>query len=86
MIVSVFFVWFFIPETKSIPLEAMDRLFSSEIPARKAHKIVMAEVRLEEEDFRRTSVAHGTKMDESGYMVGDKHMEFVDEKNGSDSV
>jgi hypothetical protein len=86
MIISVIFVWFFIPETKGIPLEAMDRLFSSEIPARKAHKIVMAEIRLEEQDFRRASIAHGTKMDESGYMIEDKHTEFVNEKNGSDSV
>lgn len=86
MIISVIFVWFFIPETKGIPLEAMDRLFSKELPARKAHSIVMSEVRLEDEEFRRTSVSHGTKMDEAGYMVGDKHEEYVEEKNGSESV
>jgi hypothetical protein len=86
MILSVIFVYYFIPETKGIPLEAMDRLFSNEIPARKAHKIIMAEVRLEDEDFRRTSFSHGVKMDETGYMVGDKHEEYVNEKNGSDSV
>lgn len=56
MILAVVFVWFLIPETKGIPLEAMDRLFSNEHPARKAHKIVMAELRVEDQDFRRHSV------------------------------
>lgn len=32
------------PETKSVPLESMNRLFSRELPARKAHKIVMGEI------------------------------------------
>jgi hypothetical protein len=57
MLCSVVFVWFLIPETKGIPLEAMDRLFSSkEFPARKAHKIILAELRAEDQDFRRLSV------------------------------
>ena len=51
MICSVFFVWFLIPETKGIPLESMDRLFEIQ-PPRKAHAIVVAEMRQLEEDFR----------------------------------
>ena len=44
MILSVFFVWFLLPETKGLPLEVMDRLFAIR-PARKAHDIVMDELR-----------------------------------------
>ncbi|KAI1623730.1 general substrate transporter [Exophiala viscosa] len=57
MLCAVVFSYFLIPETKGIPLEAMDRLFSNEHPARKAHKIVLAELRVEDQDFRRQSVA-----------------------------
>lgn len=51
MICSVFFVYFLMPETKGIPLESMDRLFAVK-PPRKAHGIVVAELRQEEEEFR----------------------------------
>ena len=56
MICSAIFVFFLIPETKGIPLEAMDRLFSREHSARNAHKIVLAEVRMDDQDFRRNSL------------------------------
>ena len=46
MILSICFVWYTIPETKSIPLEAVDRLFEIK-PVRKAHAVVLAEVRAE---------------------------------------
>lgn len=42
-VLSVPFVYFFLPETKGISLEDMDKLFDKAIPARKAHKIVMAQ-------------------------------------------
>jgi sugar porter (SP) family MFS transporter len=51
MILSVIFVYFFIPETKSIPLEHMNRLFAVK-PVGKANKTIMEELRLEEEEFR----------------------------------
>ena len=51
MIVSIIFAWFFVPETKGVPLERMDRLFSIR-PCVKAHRIVMDEVRADEEEFR----------------------------------
>ncbi|KAG7284070.1 hypothetical protein NEMBOFW57_010431 [Staphylotrichum longicolle] len=43
MIISIVFVYFYVPETKSIPLEAMDRLFEIK-PVRKANKTLMAEL------------------------------------------
>ena len=51
MILSVPFVYFLIPETKSIPLEAMDRLFQYR-PLRKANSAIMEELRTQEEEFR----------------------------------
>jgi hypothetical protein len=58
MLCSVVFVYFLMPETKGIPLEAMDRLFDRSLPARKAHKVVLAELRATDEEFRRNSTAH----------------------------
>ncbi|KAF2672733.1 general substrate transporter [Microthyrium microscopicum] len=51
MILSIPFVYFLIPETKSIPLEAMDRLFAVK-PASKANKVVLDELRDQEAEFR----------------------------------
>ena len=51
MILSIPFVYFLIPETKSVPLEAMDRLFEIK-PARNANKVIMAELWEQEEEFR----------------------------------
>ena len=76
MICSAVFVFFLLPETKGVPLEAMDRLFSRELTPRKAHKIVLAELRMNDEQFRRESVDAG-KLNESGYIVEGKHVEEV---------
>jgi len=79
MLCAAVFVYFLIPETKGIPLEAMDRLFSRDFPARRAHKIVLAEVRFEEQEFRRQSVGgDGEKVQavEQEFM-GLKHVEKV---------
>ncbi|RYP38378.1 hypothetical protein DL768_010788 [Monosporascus sp. mg162] len=51
MVISVFFVFFLVPETKSIPLEVMDRLFRVK-PAYRANGIILRELELEEEAFR----------------------------------
>lgn len=56
MIIAAIFVFFLVPETKGIPLEKMDRLFAPGVPARKSHKLILAEVQREDEDFRRASV------------------------------
>ena len=48
MILSVFFVFFLIPETKSIPLESMDRLFAAK-PIWRANQIILDEDRAREE-------------------------------------
>lgn len=54
MILSAVFVFFLLPETKGVPLEAMDRLFSNNLKPRKAQKVVMAELLADEERFRHT--------------------------------
>ena len=74
MFCSCVFVFFLMPETKGVPLEAMDRLFQYK-PPRRAHKAILHELRLEEEDFRRNSVAGEiqiTKKSEKG-----EHLESV---------
>lgn len=58
MLVSIVFVWFLIPETKSVPLEFMDRLFEIS-PKSKAHKVVMEEIRIREEEFRHDAEGAG---------------------------
>lgn len=51
MILSIFFVFFLIPETKGIPLESMDRLFEIK-PIWRAHGQILATLREDEERFR----------------------------------
>lgn len=54
MMLSVLFVWFLLPETKGIPLEAMDRLFEV-TPVWRANAAIMAELHLQDEEFRRAA-------------------------------
>ncbi|KAF2473467.1 quinate permease [Lindgomyces ingoldianus] len=58
MILSIPFVYFLIPETKSIPLEHMNRLFEIK-PVRNAHGIVMQELQDQEEEFRHDAEGAG---------------------------
>lgn len=51
MLISVVFVFFCIPETKGVPLEAMDQLFKAK-PIWRANKMVLEELRLHDEEFR----------------------------------
>lgn len=64
MIFSVFFVYFLMPETKGIPLESMDRLFEIK-PPRKAHGILIEELRAQEEEFRSATQLAAEKEDVS---------------------
>ncbi|KAH7028800.1 general substrate transporter [Microdochium trichocladiopsis] len=66
MIMSATFVFFLMPETKGLPLEAMNRLFEVK-PTRKAHAIVLEELRAQEEEFR-----HNAGID-SGSVEEEKH-------------
>lgn len=52
MIVSIPFVFFFIPETKQIPLERMDDIFAPGLPARHAHKRVMEMIQNEQHAYK----------------------------------
>ena len=58
MIISVFFVFFCVPETKSLPLEAMDRLFKLK-PTWRANEILMQELQVEDADFRNNAQGVG---------------------------
>lgn len=51
MILSIPFVFFLIPETKSVPLEFNDRLFEAR-PTWRANEIVMKEVLERDQAFR----------------------------------
>jgi len=80
MILAAIYVFFLVPETKGIPLEAMDRLFSNEFPKRKAHAIVLAEVKEQERQFRRDShIAEEKISEEDQYVetVRGKHLDTV---------
>lgn len=52
MLFSIVFVFFFIPETKGVPLELMDRLFEI-TPTRHAHGRIMEQLHEEEPQLRR---------------------------------
>lgn len=59
MVLSIFFVFFLIPETKGIPLESMDLLFETK-PVWRAHGIVLSKIRENEEWFRHEIEESGT--------------------------
>ncbi|ORY10431.1 general substrate transporter [Clohesyomyces aquaticus] len=64
MILSIPFVYFLIPETKSVPLEHMDRLFEIK-PVPKAHGVLMEELRLQEEEFRQDAEGAGLSIEKT---------------------
>lgn len=53
MILSSIFVYIFLPETSNIPLESIDRLFSIK-PVGQANKILLEQLRAEDQELRRT--------------------------------
>ncbi|PKY08717.1 MFS quinate transporter QutD [Aspergillus campestris IBT 28561] len=66
MIFSIVFVFFFVPETKGVPLENMDGLFEHK-PIWRAHGEVIARLREDEMQFRRdVEEAGGSKLGWSG--------------------
>ena len=72
MVASIIFVYFLIPETKAVPLEYMDRLFAIK-PVRNANKIVIDEVRRQEDEFRHDAEGAGL----SAAKTNLEHSEFV---------
>ncbi|KAI3404175.2 qutD [Candida oxycetoniae] len=82
-VISVPFVYFLLPETKGIALEDMDKLFNSKIPARKAHKIVLSNVRHETEEIFHENHERGLfKMDTNKPEV--ENVEDIFENNRRD--
>src|SRR6187402_1044835 len=77
MMLSIVFVFFLLPETKGIPLESMDRLFSKELKPRKAHAIVMQELRDDEEAFRHNVEGSGIGLDKDEMGEKAAHYEVV---------
>lgn len=73
MLLSVVFVYFLVPETKSVPLEAMDRLFEIK-PVSKANKTVIRELQEQEEEFRHDAEGAGLSMEKTK----DERFEQVD--------
>jgi len=71
MVLSIFFVFFLVPETKGIPLEAMDGLFKTR-PVWRAHGKIMNELRERDEEWRQN--VHGV-----GVGVGKESVMTVDE-------
>lgn len=64
MILSIPFVYFLIPETKSIPLEHMDELFETK-PVQKANKIVMQRLREQDQEFRHDAEGAGLTIEKT---------------------
>jgi len=79
MILSVFWVFFLIPETKSVPLESMDRLFDRQLPARRANEVVMAEIQENEEQFRQD-------IQRSGININKEQVEHLENVERIDNV
>jgi hypothetical protein len=75
MMCSIVFVFFLLPETKGIPLESMDRLFSKDLTPRKAHAIVMAELQEDEIAFRHNVQGSGIGLDKEEYSEKSTHVE-----------
>ena len=61
MILSAIFVFFFVPETKGLPLEAMDRLFAIK-PTWRANSQLMAELHDQEREYRDSHVLDEEKV------------------------
>jgi len=74
MILSIFFVFFLLPETKGVPLESMDQLFE-ERPTWRAHGAVMSRLHEEEERFRRDIEQSGISAEKQGSCEPAHHVE-----------
>lgn len=71
MVLSTIFVYVFIPETKGLPLDTMNRLFEIK-PVSQAHRKLSEELRLQEEEFRRNAEGSNLAM-EKNMALADEH-------------
>lgn len=60
-LLSAVYVYFILPETKSVPLEQMDLLFSKDLKPWKAHSVVMQQLRDLDHEFRETVADDATE-------------------------
>lgn len=74
MVLSVVFVFFLLPETKGVPLESMDRLFSKDLKPWRAHAVILSELRADDEQFRRNIEGSGIELEKG---EEHKHLENV---------
>ncbi|KAE9400105.1 hypothetical protein BT96DRAFT_657693 [Gymnopus androsaceus JB14] len=51
MVLSIAFVFLFVPETKQVPLERMEEIFAPGLPAWRAHSTVVRELRSEKHEY-----------------------------------
>ncbi|KAK0189277.1 general substrate transporter [Armillaria mellea] len=56
MVISIFYVFFLLPETKQVPLERMDELFAPDVKAWNAHAIVTGRMKDHYQDAERGKV------------------------------
>ncbi|KAK0111493.1 hypothetical protein ONS95_001848 [Cadophora gregata] len=77
MICSIVFVWVLLPETKGVPLESMDRLFSKDLKPRHAHRIVLVELKEDEEQFRHNVAGSGIGLNKDEMVEKAGHLETV---------
>ncbi|CAI6340073.1 unnamed protein product [Periconia digitata] len=64
MVLSIPFIYFLVPETKGIPLEHMDELFSYK-NVRKAHGEMLIKLRQDEEEFRHDAEGAGLTIEKT---------------------
>lgn len=70
MILSIPFVYFLIPETKSVPLEHMDELFDIK-GTRRAHGIMMERLQREDEEFRHDAEGAGLTVEKAKHELAE---------------
>ncbi|KAA8904306.1 hypothetical protein TRICI_005532 [Trichomonascus ciferrii] len=61
--VGFFFVFFLVPETKGIPLEMVDTLFTKDVPAWKAHKHTLHQIENLRNEFQQEQKVNDTTVD-----------------------
>lgn len=67
-LLSMVYIYFLLPETKSVPLEQMDLLFSKDYKPRHAHAAVMQHLKDNDEALRRAAMEVSDGKDNIAYL------------------